>query len=73
MRTIALPSRASWRASSTDVTRGSRSLWVISFQRSSLARFSGVEIAAMTIGFLRTDSPMVNSLSRFDSWSSFSK
>ena len=73
MRTMALPSLASLRASSTGVTRGSRSLWVISFQRSSLARFSGVEIAAMMIGFFWTDSPMVNSLILFDSWASFSK
>ncbi len=73
MRTIALPSLASLRASSTEVARGSRSLRVISFQRSSLARLAGVEIAAMTIGRLRTDSPIVNSLSLFVSWASFSK
>ena len=53
MRTMALPSLASFLASSGGVTRGSRSLWAISFQRSSLARFSSdVEMTAMIIGLL---------------------
>ena len=47
--------------------RGSRSLWTISRQRSSLARLSSVEMTAMIIGFFSVVSPIVKSLSIGDS------
>jgi hypothetical protein len=72
-RTIALPSLVSFKASAGVVVRGSRSFLAISRQRSSLARFSGVEMTAMIIGFFKVVSPMVTIFIRFVSPASFWK
>ncbi len=71
--TIALPSLASFLASSGGVIRGSLSFRAISFQRSSLARFSGVEMTAIRIGRFCVDSPIVMSFILLVSVASFWK